>query len=517
MTVTMPMHAARSLTLTGLVASRALEFGTRLAVADGAMRIDYASLHARTDRLASALMRRGMGQGDRVAMLLLDSLPSIELLIACGKIGAIALPINWRLAPAEIRHILDAARPGLLFHSDCFADLAPRDRGISLFPLPDRPAPDSAYEALVAGGGAGAEALPEISGDAPLFMLFTSGTTGRPKACLQSHAGTVAVGLSFALRLALSREDRLLCTSPLFHVGGLGHVFAALAAGAGIVVAPRGAGQEEILHLIAREECTFGSMNDALVMGLCDWQDRLRLPLKLRSVTRGASLTPADQIVRIRDSLGARVVGGYGQTESLGFTLMLDGEAMIARPSALGTPLVHVEAAVLDDAGRPVAGEAVGELGIRSPSVMLGYWRNEEATRAALGTGWLRTGDLVRRDADGLFHFEGRSKELVKTGGENVYPREVEQVLLAHPAIADAAIVGVPDDRWGEAVKACIVVETGHSLAAAEAVAWCRQHIAGYKRPRYVEFVDAIPRDHLGKIQRPALRRRAVSADQKVD
>ncbi|SCW66148.1 fatty-acyl-CoA synthase [Sphingobium faniae] len=515
MTEVASISTARSITLPGLVAGRALEQGARLAIADGVMRISHADLHRRTDKLAAALAARGIGRGDRVALLLLDGIAGIELLIACGKIGAITLPINWRLAPAEIRFILEAAEPRMLFRSDCFADLTGEDAGVPVFALPDQAAVDSDYEKLIAE--ADAAVLPVVAGHDPLFMLFTSGTTGRPKSCLQSHEGAVALGTAFALRLALTPADRLLCTSPLFHVGGLGHVFAALAAGGGIVIVPRGASHEQILRLMSDEGCSFGSMNDALLLGLCDLQDRLRLPLKLRSVTRGASMTPASQIHRIRDSLGACAIGGYGQTESLGFVLMLDGDAMRDHPTALGWPLAHVEAAVLDDAGRPVVGESVGELGLRSPSVMLGYWRDEDASREAMGTGWLRTGDLVQRDAEGRFHFEGRSKELVKTGGENVYPREVEQVLLTHPAIADVAIVGVPDDRWGEAVKACIVVAPDGTLAAADAVAWCRQHIAGYKRPRYVEFIDRIPRDHLGKIQRPLLRQRAVTADQKVD
>ncbi|MBV8779319.1 MAG: long-chain fatty acid--CoA ligase [Alphaproteobacteria bacterium] len=211
------------------------------------------------------------------------------------------------------------------------------------------------------------------------------------------------------------------------------------------------------------------------------------------------------------------MVGGYGQTESLGFVLTLGGREMLDAPTALGWPLAHVEAGVLDPAGEPVAGAATGELGLRGPAVMLGYWQDETASAEAIGTGWLRTGDIVRRDEAGLFHFEGRSKELVKTGGENVYPREVEQVLLAHPAIADAAIVGVPDAKWGEAVKACIVLRPGAALEAREAVAWCRASIAGYKRPRYVEFVEAIPRDHLGKVSRPLLRARPTTPDQAVD
>jgi len=511
----MKSAAARALSLSTLVRSRALEHGARLAVADGAMRVTYAELDARTDRLAGALAARGLGAGDRVAILLLDGLPAIELLIACGKLGAIAVPLNWRLSAQEIAFIVEAAAPKLFFHSGCFAQLVPPAAAPTAFAVRDRVAPGDVYERLVEESVP--VPAPAIAADVALFMLYTSGTTGRPKGCLQSHQGVVALACAFALRLGLAPSDRLIATSPFFHVGGLGHVFAAFAAGAGIVVAPRGASSEEVLRLISSEGCTFGSCNDALIAGLVEAQHRLKLPLALRSITRGSSMTPAAQIEQIGTVLGAEVVGGYGQTESLGFVLTLSGREMIDAPTALGWPLAHVEAAVLDPAGEPVAGAATGELGLRGPAVMLGYWQDEAASAEATGTGWLRTGDIVRRDEAGLFHFEGRSKELVKTGGENVYPREVEQVLLSHPAIADAAIVGVPDARWGEAVKACIVLRPGATLEAREAVAWCRAGIAGYKRPRYVEFIDRIPRDHLGKIQRAELRRREVTPAQAVD
>jgi acyl-CoA synthetase (AMP-forming)/AMP-acid ligase II len=508
-------NLARSATLTGLMGSQTARNGQTLAVADGALRVTWADLQARVARVAGALTEHGVESGDRVALLLLDGIAALELIAACGYIGAIALPLNWRLAPAEIAYIIDSARPKLLFHSESFTKLVPSRDDCSAMTLPDAASTGGSYELMVAAAPVAPAA--SVTGDSPLFMLYTSGTTGRPKGCLQSHAGAVSLGHAFALHLGLTAEDRLLSTSPLFHVGGLGHVFAALAAGAGVVFGPRGASHEDLLRLASTERCSFGSMNDALVSGLCEQQRRLNLPLAFRSVTRGSSLTPRAQIEVIGEVLGAQVVGGYGQTESLGFTLLCEGEDLIAHPSALGMPMSHVEAAVLDGSGHPIAGEAAGELGIRGPTVMLGYWNNTEATADALGTGWLRTGDLVRRDSEGRYHFEGRAKELVKTGGENVYPREVEEVLLAHPAISDAAIVGVPDERWGEAVKACVVVVAGQSLAASEVVAWCREHIAGYKRPRYVQILPAIPRDYLGKIQRPVLRELPVTPDQKSD
>jgi acyl-CoA synthetase (AMP-forming)/AMP-acid ligase II len=485
-------------------------------VVDGALRISFRELDRRTDRLACALAARGVRQGDRVATLLLDGLPTIELLLANAKLGAVTVTLNWRLAAPELGDILERAAPRLLFYSERFAHLIPNASLLHPFALPDSSEVGGVYEQLVASAS-GPLAEPVVRGDDPLFMLYTSGTTGRPKGCLQSHRGTVLAALAFVARRSLSSADRLISTSPLFHVGGLSHFFSALAAGAATVVAPRGLSGEETLRLISREGCTFGSPHDVLLEGMIDAQRRLSVPLRLRTITRGATLTPAEQIVAVQEHLGARVVGGYGQSELGGFATMIDDSEMVEHPTAIGAPLPHLEVRILDEAGNPDARAEAGELGVRGPSVMLGYWHDQEATRKAIGSGWLRTGDLVRRDGDGRLHFNGRSSELVKSGGENVYPREVEQVLLRHADIADAAIIGIPHARWGEAVKACIVLRPGAKLDPREVVTWCRQHIAGYKRPRFIEYVDHIPRDHLGKIQRRLLRERDVHADQAVD
>ncbi len=509
----------RRLTLGPFIRARAQDRPHETAITDGAAQVSFAELDLRTERLADALSALGVGRGDRIATLLLDGLPAVEFLIAAGKLGAIDVTLNWRLAPMELSRILASAAPRLLVHSECFADLAVASLAaageIQRIAVSEVTSDTGTYAEWVAG--APPRRREEVYGDDPLYMLYTSGTTGTPKGCLQSHEGTIIAGWAFAARRGISRADRLLSTAPLFHVGGLSHLFAALAVGAAAVIAPRGYQPRETLHLLSRTRCTFGAFNDALLEGMIEHQQSLQLPLCLRTVTRGASLTTATQIHAIRAHLGAETVGGYGQSEVGGFATMLDGDEMLVLPSALGAPLAHLEVALLDADGRPDSAAAVGEIGLRGPGVMLGYWSDPRATKEAIGTGWLRTGDLARRDAAGMLHFEGRTKELVKTGGENVYPREVEQVLRKHPQIRDAAIVGVPDARWGEAVKACIVLEPGAVLSSREAAVWCKEHIAGYKRPRYVEYVDAIPRDTLGKIQRPLLRQRRVTPDQIVD
>lgn len=511
------LRDARRLTLGTMIHARAQDRGQHPAIIDGAMCVSFAKLDHRTDRVARALAAAGIGHGDRVASLLLDGLPAIELLLGAGKLGAITVALNWRLAAPELQHVIESAEPRLLVHSECFAQLVSCAKlKTPCIVVPDVTSPIGAYEDWVASAAATPPTC-EVHSDDGLYMLYTSGTTGRPKGCLQSHLGTVTAALGFAARRGITSADRLLSTAPLFHVAGLSHLFCALAVGAASVLVPRGANPEAILRLISESGCTFGSPPDALLGELFELQQRLRLPLRLRTLTRGASLTPPSQVRAIRQHLGADAVGGYGQSEIGGFATMIDGGDMIAQPSALGYALPHLETAVLGDDGVPDLMASMGELGLRGPAVMLGYWNDAQATRDAIGSGWLRTGDVVRRDTAGMLHFAGRIKELIKTGGENVYPREVENVLLQHPAVADAAIIGVPDLRWGEAVKACIVLRAGATLTASDAVVWCKQHIAGYKRPRFLEYVESIPRDHLGKIQRPQLRQRPITPDQAVD
>lgn len=504
---------ARNFSLTTLVRANAQRRPHALAVVDGSVRVSYRALEQRTNRLAHGLAARGVGPGHRVASLLPDGLPAIELLLACGKLGAIAVTLNWRLSPGELSAILANANPRLLVYHERFVDLI-------------REVPESVSRDLVREDAPPDEAFPQLTGLAsdaphpfvaepfsPLYMLFTSGTTGRPKGCLHSHASVAISALSFVARRGLNSDDVLFSQAPLFHVGGLSHLFAALSVGAATVVAPRGASADQLLALISEERCTFACPVAPVLREIVEAQRQALLPLRLRTLTRGATMVSVDEIEDIREHLGADVTGGYGQSEVGGFATMVDRHDMLLHPKAIGFALPHLESTILDSDGAPTDSNE-GELGLRGASVMLGYWRDPATSYEAVEHGWLRTGDLVRRDEEGRLHFEGRSKELIKTAGENVYPREVELVLIEHPAVADAAVCGAPHPRWGEAVKAFVVLQPGAQATAAEIAAWCKQRIAGYKQPRFVEFIDALPRDQLGKLQRRLLQDRPTDASQ---
>ena len=507
---------ARQFNMNTVIRANAAIHADRLAMVDGALRITHRELGDRIDRLAQWLSDQGIARGDRVALLLLDSAPFMELMLAAGRIGAIAVTLNWRLTKSELAYILENSAPALLLHNPRFADLVTPRPDMALFTVEDSYALDQDYHRIATDHPPGGP-FPDLPGDLPLYMMYTSGTTGRPKGCLQSNNGTAAAALAFVTRRALHRDDRLLSTNPIFHVAGLSQVFSALAAGGSVVFPPRDADPAAMLEMVLREGCTMGSPVPQILVPWRELQRESGRTLPFRRYTTAAGMGNPARLNWLADGWNCAITGGYGQTEIGGWSTFIDYPEMLAHPRSLGWPLPHLDMAILDDNGNILADGKEGEIALRGPSVMLGYWNNPEASEAALGHGWLRTGDVGRRDDNGLFYLLGRSKELIKTGGENVYPAEVDEVLLRLPAVADVGIAGVKDRKWGEAVKAFIVLKPGMALTRAEVSAWCKQHIAGYKRPRYIEFVERLPRDHYGKLRRRELSQMPVTPDQAAD
>jgi fatty-acyl-CoA synthase/long-chain acyl-CoA synthetase len=269
-----------------------------------------------------------------------------------------------------------------------------------------------------------------------------------------------------------------------------------------------------VLELVHRERCTTTSAFPTICFPWQAMEPIRNGVMPLTNYTGGAGMGRPQMYEFIEKDWDARVVGGYGQTEICGFATFMDYADMLQHPRSIGWTLPHLEMAILDPEGRVLPPGEEGEICLRGASVMLGYWRNPEATEAALGHGWLRTGDLGTMDERGLGYLLGRAKELIKTGGENVYPAEVDAVFAAMPEVADAGCCGVPDKQWGEAVKAFVVLRPGMELTREEITARFKGQIAGYKRPRYIEFVDKLPRDPIGKLLRRELSARPVTPDQ---
>lgn len=486
-----------------------------LAIVDGGARISYAQLDARVHWLAAALAAHGVGRGDRVAALLLDGLALSELLLATARLGAVLMPLNWRLAPNELAYIIHDGAPRMLFASERFRALAAA-AAPALVPVcvhEGAPETQGEYAAFVHSAQLAVHEAADVADD-PWLMLYTSGTTGRPKGCLLAQSGWLQQARAMAMRLALTPQDAFTLTAPMFHSAGTGQFLAHLLAGCRIVFPPRGVDAGALRALWVAEGCTHVSPPPTVIADLLALERATPLPQRIRLWTMGASLNPSQLVRQVMDTYRTRTVHGFGQTEVSGFASFLWGEDQVERPSALGQPLPTLQARVVDDAGVDVTSGQPGELWLRGPSVMLGYWNDPGATEATLAGGWLHTGDIVRVDAEGYWHFVARKKDLIKSLGENVYPAEVERALSQHPGIAECAIFGVPDARLGEAVKAVIVLRAGHALTGAEVQDWCRARLAGYKRPRYVEFIAEMPRSPVGKVHTLALRQRPVTPEQ---
>lgn len=504
---------ANDFSMDTLLRANALRLADREALVDGDQRLTFAALDQRVERLARWLVAQGIEPGDRVALLLTDGAPFVTALLACGRIGAIAVLLNWRLASGEIAWILGNADVSMTFANPRFADLLEGAEGGRVVSVDETHDPDGAFEEIVARDQPPAPAH-ELAPDRPLYMMYTSGTTGRPKGCLQSSRAVATAALGFCTRRGFAPEQRLLSVNPLFHVVGMQQIAAMLACGGCSVFPGRDADPATMLDLLHAESCTTTSAFPQILMPWREMEPVRGGRMPLTNYTGGAGPGFVPLYAFMQPEWDCEVVGGYGQTEICGFATAIDYTDMCDHPTSIGWAMPHVEFAILDPDGAKLPPGEEGEICMRGASVMLGYWRNPEATEAALGHGWLRSGDLGTMDEKGLVYLLGRSKELIKTGGENVYPAEVDAVFARMEEVADAGCCGVPDRRWGEAVKAFVVLKPGAQLTREEIARRFKAEIARYKRPRYVEFVNSLPRDTLGKLQRLELSQRPVTPDQ---
>jgi fatty-acyl-CoA synthase len=455
---------------------RARTTPARVAIDFDGREVSYRELDDRSDELA-----RGLRHGEVVSTLTGNSPEHVALLFACAKAGAILHPISWRLAPAEIAFQLDDARSDALWVEEehralaeaalALADVSPRT---GLQPT-DSP-------------------LQRPSDSDGLLLIYTSGTTGKPKGALLTHANCFWTNLSFDLATGVGGDDVVLACLPQFHCGGW-NVQPLLAWWKGArVVLERQFEPARALRLIEEKGVTtmMGVPANYLFMAQEPGFATVNLSSLRRAVVGGAPM-PVPLLELWRDR-GVEIVQGYGLTEAAPNVLCLPPEDALRKLGSAGKPYPYVEVDVAGD----------GELLVRGPNVFPGYWRNDEATGVVLEGGWLHTGDIVERDEEGYFFVKGRLKEMFISGGENVYPAEVESVLHEHPSVADAAVVGIPDETWGEVGAAFVVLD--EPVPEEEVIAFCRRRLARFKVPKTVVVVDALPRNSMGKVQKSELQ-----------
>jgi fatty-acyl-CoA synthase len=464
-------------TIDKIIRDRARITPGRIAIDEGGRTWTYAELDARSDELAC-----GLSHGDRVSTLTGNSGEHVALMFACAKAGAILHPISWRLAPAEVAYQLDDADPAVFLIEDEHRELG--EAALELASV--RPAP-------TLGPGSQSEPGPGVSDEDPLLLIYTSGTTGKPKGALLTHANCFWTNLSFDLATGIRPDDVVLQVLPQFHCGGW-NVQSILAWWKGAkIVLERGFDPARALELIERERITslMGVPANYLFMSQEPRFAGTDLS-SLRLVVVGGAPMPV-ALLDMWAARGVDIVQGYGLTEAAPNVLCLPPEDARRKAGYAGKPYPYVTCDLSDE----------GELLVRGPNVFPGYWRNEEATASAFRDGWLLTGDMAERDDEGNYRIRGRLKDMVVSGGENVYPAEIESVLHEHPAVADAAVVGVPDEKWGEVCAAFVVAES--PVSEDELREHCLAQLARFKVPKSFTFVDELPRNSMGKVQKSEL------------
>lgn len=507
------LHAARSPESTALI--------------DGATgrKITFADLDDRTSRLASGLGAKGIGRGDRVAILSINSPEMLELLFAVAKLGAITVMINTRLTPREVSFILRDSGAILLFASTTLLETAEKGAEgtdvaeiITLATSEQRLAGQRVgFDELLESGRSDLEPV-DLAGDDPAVLMYTSGTTGAPKGAIITHANLFWVSVYHnAFERGLNRFDVSLAAAPLFHIGALAlYTLPGLYWGASSVIQetfnPSQWAQLVAAHGVTKAFAVPTMWAAILASGGLDDCDISSLDV---AITGGASCPLS--VIEALQAKGVRFTEGFGMTETTAMASVLPSEYATSHAGSIGRPAIHVDFRIVGPDGSPAQVGEIGELLVRGPSVSPGYWNRPEATAEAFDDGWFRSGDLATVDEDGFYRIVDRKKDMVISGGENVYPAEIEQVLSDHPAVGEIAVVGTPDATWGEVVTAAIVPTAGAARdpedLRADIDAFARQHLARFKVPRRIEFVDALPRTATGKVRKVELRTTFAPAD----
>jgi fatty-acyl-CoA synthase len=488
----------------------------RTALLDPQRSLTYAELADRTTRYAGALRRLGVGPGDRVAYLGVNAVEVFETFFAAWLLGAAAVPLNYRLSGAEIRYMLDDAGVSVLVHSAdtdaLVAAAAPLRDGVRVLAVHPAscPAGGLGYEAEIATGPA-LPAEPPVALDDPALILYTSGTTGRPKGAVLTHGNLTWNTVNYLAHVDVLSTDRALGIAPLFHCVGISQVtLPTLFKGGSVELMPK-VDPGLVLERVSAARITSFSAVPTMLQMMCEHPSWETADLSSLTLVQYGGSPVQERVARAWLDRGVKLLQGYGMTEAAPGVYMATHDGTVAHPTAVGVPHFFTDVALLRD-GRPepVGGEPA-ELVVRGPHVFAGYWnRPEETVTAFVEEQWFRTGDVLRVEDDGWAHVVDRVKDMYISGGENVYPAEVEAVAVQLPAVANCAVVGVADRRWGEVGIAYVQVRDGATLSEAELRAHLEANLARYKVPRFIEFLPDLPRNATGKIRRVELRHRAA-------
>ncbi|MGH9040669.1 MAG: class I adenylate-forming enzyme family protein [Acidimicrobiia bacterium] len=510
------------LTVADMVATQARLRPRQIGARDSRRSLTFPQWDERARRLANALLGLGLSPGDRVALLAYNCVEWMELYVGLARAGLVAVPINFRLAGPEIAYIARHCEARAFVVQDDLMgpvlsirdELDIPDARIVHFGPGTPPAGWSSYEAVIGEASAADPGVP-VALDDPWALMYTSGTTGRPKGAIRSHGATAVMSLVTPIDMGFTPDDTALLVMPMCHANSLYFSFAFAYLGATCVIDDRRSfDPEHLLAALAEHRASFTSLVPTQYIMMLALPEAAKRRYDVTAVTKlMVSSAPARRETKLaimEHFPASGLYELYGSTEA-GWVTLLRPEEQLTKLGSVGREWTGSgPVRLLDPAGVEVDDGEVGELYSRTPYTFNGYWKNPEKTAEAFLGPWCTVGDMARRDEDGYFHLVDRKANMIISGGENIYPSEVEQVVGAHPAVMDVAVIGRPDDKWGEAVHAVVVLNPGETATEDEVIGWCRDRIAGYKRPRSVAFIAEaeMPRTATGKIIHRTLRER---------
>jgi fatty-acyl-CoA synthase len=506
------MNVGQILTLT------ANKFPERTAILFENKRFTYQEFNGRVNQFAHSLLKMGLKKREKVGVLLFNSNHFVETYFATAKAGGVFTPINFRFAPDEVRYILNHSDARFFVFGEEFSDLvnairSPPHQIKNFISIGARVTEAHDYERLLEKSE-NTEPTVRLSEKDECQLMYTSGTTGRPKGALITH-GNILWNL---INNILGREEKegevSLVVGPLYHTAALNNHFTVRVALAGTSILIKRFEPKSVMEIIEKEKVNVISGAPAMYHLLLALPDVERYDTRsVIKCTTGASILPDETKERLLklfpNTIGVYDV--YGCTEASPNITILKAKDSLRKKACVGSPLPFLEVRIVDDRERDIPAGGVGELICRGPNVMKGYYKDRKATREVLRGGWLHTGDLARMDKEGFVYIADRKKDMIVSGGENIYPREIEEVLYHHPKIQEAAVIGVPDRVWGESVKAMVVLKKGEEMKEEEVIEYCKNRLASYKKPRSVEFVKDLPRNPSGKVLKTVLREKYLN------
>ncbi len=481
---------------------------------DSGARYTYRELNARSNRTAHMLKSLGIGKGDRVALLMMNSVEFVESFFALAKIGAVAVPLNWRLVPAELSFILtDSGSTSILFGTEFSEQTGELHAGGSESTLLERwihvgdsaALPDYALDyGELHAAASDAEPDAEASDDDLLYIMYTSGTTGLPKGAVHTHMTAIWACITMAATSEVRFKDRTMVALPLYHVGALTPITGAIYGGHTFIVL-RAFDPEVTWRLAQEEKITTMLLVPAMLNFMLQVPNKEKYDMSsVRWIMSGASPVPVS-LIEAYEKLDIEIHQVYGLTETCGPACLISPDDALRKAGSTGKAFFHTDVRVVNQEGKDVKPEEPGEVIIRGLHLMKEYWNRPEATAETIVDGWLYSGDVATMDEDGFIYIQDRTKDMVISGGENVYPAEIENIILTHPDVVEVAVIGQPSEKWGESPIA-VVVRSSDTLNEGDVLLHCKGKLAPFKTPKGVEFVEEIPRNLTGKVLKRVLR-----------